>query len=126
MQLAELSAAERRFLTSPFAPTEKLSALLVDHLSQVLSARMKRSVQVQVETCTAQDAIGVALLRLLVPVVAALAQALQVAVVEEHANIAAVRPDVIDHLRRNQLAQRLVHAAQRVGAQLLSPELAPG
>jgi hypothetical protein len=61
MQLAELSAAERRFLTSPFAPTEKLSALLVEHLSQVLSARMKRSVQVQADTCTAQNGVAVLL-----------------------------------------------------------------
>ncbi len=59
MRLAELSAAERRFLTRPFAPAEKLSPLLIEHLSQVLGARMKRRVHMQVETCAAQNEVAV-------------------------------------------------------------------
>lgn len=58
MQLAELSAAERRFLTSPLAPTEKLSPLLIEHLSQVLGVRMKRRVQVQIEPRPAQNGVA--------------------------------------------------------------------
>ena len=78
-----------------------------------------------IESRTAKDAVGVALLRLLVAVVAFLAQALQVVVVEEQTDVAPVRTDVINHRRRHQLPQRFVHATQRVGAQLLSPEPAP-
>ncbi len=58
MRLAELSAAEHRFLTSPLAPTEKLSPLLIEHLSQVLGARMKRRVQVQIDTHPAQNGVA--------------------------------------------------------------------
>ena len=79
-----------------------------------------------VEPRAAQDAVGVALLRLLVAVVARFAQALQVVVIEEQTNVATVRSNVVNHRRRHQLAQRFVHATQGVGAQLLSPELAPG
>lgn len=59
MQFAQLSAAERRFLTSPFAPTEKLSKLLVERLSRVLSARTKRIVQVRVEADTPRNRVAV-------------------------------------------------------------------
>ena len=49
MRLAELSAAERRYLSSPLPAAEALPLLLARHLGQLLGARMKQRVQIQTE-----------------------------------------------------------------------------
>jgi hypothetical protein len=77
------------------------------------------------QASAAQDAVGVALLRLLVAVVAALAQRLQVAGVAELVAVAIVPLDVINHPSGHQLPQLGMHAAQRLGTQLRAPQPAP-
>jgi hypothetical protein len=70
--------------------------------------------------------VCVVLLGLLVRVVARLAQALQVVGVEEKAQVALVRCDVIGHRCRHQPVDLLAHATQRLGTQLGHAQLAPG
>lgn len=49
MRLVELSAAERRYLSSPLPTAEALPPVLARHLGQLLGARMKQRVQIQTE-----------------------------------------------------------------------------
>lgn len=56
MRLAELSAAERDYLTSPLPLETALSPLLVRHFSRVLGARMKQPVQVKTGALPGQEA----------------------------------------------------------------------
>lgn len=47
MQLAELSAEERAYLSQPLPRADAFAPALVQHLSRVLGARMKGAIQVQ-------------------------------------------------------------------------------
>ena len=76
-----------------------------------------------VEACATQDAGG--FLRLLVGVVALLAQRLPVALIPEQFDVALVRLDVVDHVGRHHLSKLSVHAAQRMRAQELHARPAP-
>jgi hypothetical protein len=73
----------------------------------------------------AQQTVGAVLLGLLVRVVAALAEGLQVAVVEEDRLVATVRLDMVDHRRQHHLAELAMHAAQRLLLQLRTPQPQP-
>lgn len=75
----------------------------------------------------AQEPCASTLLRLLVPVVALLVHALQVATVEEQRSVALVRRDVIDHVRRPLWIQPPVMRAltQRLALELLCSEVPP-
>lgn len=66
MRLAELSAAERRYLNSPLAPVDALTPALVRHLQGVLGARMKQRVQISV-TAAAPDVMQAPLVERAVP-----------------------------------------------------------
>lgn len=46
MQLVELSAEERRFLTSPVPPPDAWTPLLVDRLQRLLSARTRQQIRI--------------------------------------------------------------------------------
>lgn len=46
MRLAELSTAERRYLSSPLPPVDEWTPLLILRLCRVLGARMKQRVQI--------------------------------------------------------------------------------
>lgn len=48
MRLAELSPAERRFLTSPVPPVDAWTPLVIARLSQLLSARTGQRIQIAV------------------------------------------------------------------------------
>jgi hypothetical protein len=67
------------------------------------------------------EPVALVLLRLLVAVVAGLAQALQVVAVEEQLLVAAVRDHVIHHRGLDVLAQLAAHAAQRLAPELQRP-----
>jgi hypothetical protein len=74
----------------------------------------------------ADQAVALVLLRLLVAIVAGLAQALQVVVVEEQAFVAAVRDHVVNHARFDVAPQLAAHAAQRLKRQLPRARPLPG
>lgn len=46
MRLAELSPAERRYLSSPLPPVDAWAPLLIQRLSHLLSARTKQRIQI--------------------------------------------------------------------------------
>ena len=46
MRLAELSPAERRYLSSPLPPVDAWTPLLIERLSHLLSARTKQRIQI--------------------------------------------------------------------------------
>lgn len=48
MLLAELSTAERRYLSSPVSAPDTWSPMLVRHMSRLLGARLKQGVQIQI------------------------------------------------------------------------------
>jgi len=66
MRLAELSTAERRYLSSPLAPVDALTPALVRHLQGVLGARMKQRVEISV-TAAAPDVMQAPLAERAVP-----------------------------------------------------------
>lgn len=75
--------------------------------------------------CPTHQTIGLVLLRLLVGVVAELAQALKVRRVKEDHLIPTMRPDVIRNTSSNHSAQLHMQPAQRLTLQLRTPHRLP-
>ncbi|MCU7370245.1 hypothetical protein PEC18_05015 [Paucibacter sp. O1-1] len=78
-----------------------------------------------VEASAAQHSVGVVLLRLLVRIVAGLAQGLQIAVAEEELEVTTMRPHVVNDPTGHRAPKLQVEAAQRVQLQLLLAQFLP-